>query len=661
MGGGSIGSVLGGIVGSVVPGIGTAIGAGLGGALGSAVSGGKPMQDLTSGLMGYGGGSLFSDSGLGSSIFGGGSSGSSGGGFLDSIFGGGGNDAASGAASGVNWDTPNLTSAAQGAAPSVGGDAINWNNDLTAPGSSSTISKISNALGGGSNSSNSGSILGKNPLATLGTLAQGIGAITQSQANQDALKKQQDAQQQFNQNAYKTISDFTPLNRQLSVTPQTVGNLNNYGQAGYQGWNGQGGNQQFYNNVNPASYNVPAMKAGGKVNYATGGSTDNGLNSLQNIFSNLNLNTYGQQGGLQGNLPISAPINTAPVQSAPMTSNPVNQSPVTFADMPASDGGAIGNPAMNAWLKANGMNQILEAKAGGSVKNYASGGKVNYADGGQADTNGYDKIVQSLINQNQQTRMPAPARNPLENKGPSLASIMQAMAQSQPDAVATRPQESMATQLSNQIYPRQVMPTEAYKRGGGVKHPKALQISKTTQLTLPTNALADSPNPGMQSPMQAPQGIEGLPQGLAKGGLPRIMDRKMNTAALPMEAMPNRIPTSTAGMMSNRMNPNNPHLNLSPLRMMAHGGALQGPGGGQDDKIPAKLSAGEYIVPASVVSALGDGDNNHGASKLDDMVKNVRIHKSSANPANVKGKKGKLEPKAKPIVEYMKRRKVVKK
>ena len=40
---------------------------------------------------------------------------------------------------------------------------------------------------------------------------------------------------------------------------------------------------------------------------------------------------------------------------------------------------------------------------------------------------------------------------------------------------------------------------------------------------------------------------------------------------------------------------------------------------------PAAVSQGEYIVPADVVSGLGDGDTNSGARVLDDMLDNVRL------------------------------------
>ena len=55
---------------------------------------------------------------------------------------------------------------------------------------------------------------------------------------------------------------------------------------------------------------------------------------------------------------------------------------------------------------------------------------------------------------------------------------------------------------------------------------------------------------------------------------------------------------------------------------------MQGPGNGQSDQIPAMLSDGEYVVSADVVSALGAGSNNAGADRLDQMMANVRKHRS---------------------------------
>ena len=57
-----------------------------------------------------------------------------------------------------------------------------------------------------------------------------------------------------------------------------------------------------------------------------------------------------------------------------------------------------------------------------------------------------------------------------------------------------------------------------------------------------------------------------------------------------------------------------------------------GPGGGLDDLIPtsingrraAALSDGEFVIPADVVSMMGDGSSNAGARRLYDLVRQIR-------------------------------------
>lgn len=66
---------------------------------------------------------------------------------------------------------------------------------------------------------------------------------------------------------------------------------------------------------------------------------------------------------------------------------------------------------------------------------------------------------------------------------------------------------------------------------------------------------------------------------------------------------------------------------------------------GQDDKIPAVLSDGEFVIPADVVSDLGDGNNEAGAKELYKFMSNIRKHK--------RGGKVNLPPKTKSLVSYM--------
>jgi hypothetical protein len=73
---------------------------------------------------------------------------------------------------------------------------------------------------------------------------------------------------------------------------------------------------------------------------------------------------------------------------------------------------------------------------------------------------------------------------------------------------------------------------------------------------------------------------------------------------------------------------------------MSHGGAMgyargssrdsfavEGPGTGRSDDIPAVLSDGEYVIDAETVALLGDGSSKAGAKKLDEMRVKVRKHK----------------------------------
>jgi hypothetical protein len=73
---------------------------------------------------------------------------------------------------------------------------------------------------------------------------------------------------------------------------------------------------------------------------------------------------------------------------------------------------------------------------------------------------------------------------------------------------------------------------------------------------------------------------------------------------------------------------------------MSHGGAMgyargssrdsfavNGPGTGRSDDIPAVLSDGEYVIDAETVALLGDGSSKAGAKKLDEMRVKLRKHK----------------------------------
>ena len=81
------------------------------------------------------------------------------------------------------------------------------------------------------------------------------------------------------------------------------------------------------------------------------------------------------------------------------------------------------------------------------------------------------------------------------------------------------------------------------------------------------------------------------------------------------------------------------------------GAHVAGPGHGTSDDIPAMLADGEFVFPADVVSALGNGSTKAGTEKLYQMMHEIRARARSAKP-------GDLAPDAlKSPLDYLKGRK----
>jgi hypothetical protein len=65
------------------------------------------------------------------------------------------------------------------------------------------------------------------------------------------------------------------------------------------------------------------------------------------------------------------------------------------------------------------------------------------------------------------------------------------------------------------------------------------------------------------------------------------------------------------------------------------GAAVTGEGDGQSDDIPAMLADGEFVIPADVVAALGNGSTKAGSDKLYDMMHSIRAHHRAASPKDL--------------------------
>jgi hypothetical protein len=74
---------------------------------------------------------------------------------------------------------------------------------------------------------------------------------------------------------------------------------------------------------------------------------------------------------------------------------------------------------------------------------------------------------------------------------------------------------------------------------------------------------------------------------------------------------------------------------------------VQGDGDGTSDSVPAMLANGEFVIPADVVSALGNGSSDSGSKVLDELLQTVREHKQAHDPKD-------LPPDSKGALEYLK-------
>jgi len=66
-----------------------------------------------------------------------------------------------------------------------------------------------------------------------------------------------------------------------------------------------------------------------------------------------------------------------------------------------------------------------------------------------------------------------------------------------------------------------------------------------------------------------------------------------------------------------------------------HGAHVAGHGDGTSDDIPAMLADGEFVFPADVVAALGNGSTKAGTQKLYEMMHSIRNRARSAKPSDL--------------------------
>ena len=176
------------------------------------------------------------------------------------------------------------------------------------------------------------------------------------------------------------------------------------------------------------------------------------------------------------------------------------------------------------------------------------------------------------------------------------------------------------------------------------------QAQYQNRVTQPTPASAGAGYPQVYQPGMAEGGM--VP-GYADGGLLDPNSEPVDfmgggmypqsQQANPAYATPTQMPTSaqqTAALYEPKTNPLTGEMTanmagggLASLGSYSDGGQmLKGPGDGMSDSIPAKIGAhqparladNEFVVPADVVSHLGNGSSDAGAKKLYSMMAQVR-------------------------------------
>lgn len=62
-----------------------------------------------------------------------------------------------------------------------------------------------------------------------------------------------------------------------------------------------------------------------------------------------------------------------------------------------------------------------------------------------------------------------------------------------------------------------------------------------------------------------------------------------------------------------------------------HTGAIKAPVAGRTDHLPMHVPSGSYVIPADIVSAIGEGNTEHGFDIIDYMVKQRMAHGGDVN------------------------------
>jgi len=143
-----------------------------------------------------------------------------------------------------------------------------------------------------------------------------------------------------------------------------------------------------------------------------------------------------------------------------------------------------------------------------------------------------------------------------------------------------------------------------------------------------------NPNPFQFDPTEAAKRYGPTPEQIAAGQ--QVYQQQMADLYTP-RSVPDVQMTGSPLVQANQPTTTQPATQQPAITVpaetgMAGGGFLKGRGDGMSDEIkatinekqPARLSDGEFVIPADVVAHLGNGSSKAGAQKLYDMMARVR-------------------------------------
>jgi len=157
------------------------------------------------------------------------------------------------------------------------------------------------------------------------------------------------------------------------------------------------------------------------------------------------------------------------------------------------------------------------------------------------------------------------------------------------------------------------------------------------QPTVSPGGLSNQISPGGPGGLGTPQ-LAVLPRTMASGGIAGILESARAQGLTPMEydqiyGRGNKIVAMQKALKEGQIVDGMARGGVSSLGGYSDGGRmLKGPGDGMSDSIPAsiankqpaRLADGEFVVPADVVSHLGNGSTDAGAKQLYAMMDKVR-------------------------------------